>query len=65
MAQTTSTQAYFCTYRNSETNREWRKSREYPTMAALLQAMTPYLEKHPWTSVNYQFRTVYSFEGQH
>lgn len=57
----------FCTYRNAETRKDARyaaangfaKSREYATTKQLLQAMAPYLEKHPWTEVRYQSTTVY------
>ena len=61
MAQ--STTAFFCTYCNrADTKGEWRKSREYPSVEALLKAMTPYLAKYPNTQVTYQTRTVYSLQ---
>ena len=47
-------QKYFCTYKNASTNGAWIKSREYDTVAALLNAMQPYLEQHPRTLVQYQ-----------
>lgn len=57
------TTAYFCTYMNSaDTKGEWRKSREYPSMKALLGKMVSYLEKYPHTMVTYQTRTIYSVE---
>jgi hypothetical protein len=57
----------FCTYRNAETRKNARyarangyaTSRQYNNMKQLLQAMAPYLEKHPWTEVRYQSTTVY------
>lgn len=45
---------YFCTYKNSETKGQWTKSREYETVEALFNAMMPYIEKHPRTTVQYQ-----------
>ncbi len=63
MAQTKKQTAYFCTYMNSaDTRGEWRKSREYTSMQALLSKMLAYLEKYPRTTVTYQTRTVYSVE---
>lgn len=47
-------QKYFCTYKNASTNGAWIKSREYDTIADLLNAMLPYLEQHPTTTVQYQ-----------
>jgi hypothetical protein len=45
---------YICTYKNGETKGQWIKSREYETVGELLNAMQPYLEKHPRTLVQYQ-----------
>ena len=39
---------HFCTYRNKETQGQWHKSREYPTMEYMLRAMLKYLEKYPY-----------------
>ena len=47
-------QKYFCTYKNASTNGAWIKSREYNTIADLLNAMRPYLEQHTTTTVQYQ-----------
>ena len=62
MAQT-STTAFFCTYCNrADTKGEWRKSREYPSIEALLKAMASYLTKYPNTTVTYQTRNVYTLQ---
>lgn len=59
MAQTTT--VHFCTYMNrADTKGDWRKSREYNSVADLLKAMTPYLTKFPNTTVTYQTRNVYN-----
>ena len=50
---------YYCTYKNRETNNEWRKSRSYPSTKALQEAMENYLEKNPITCVQYLTRTVW------
>ena len=61
MAQ--STTAFFCTYMNrADTKGEWRKSREYPSIEALLKVMTSYLTKYPNTTVTYQTRNVYTLQ---
>ena len=60
MTQTTT--KYFCTYKNAETNGEWRKSHKYPSIDALMNAMLPYLREHPRTLVQYQ--TENSFTSQ-
>lgn len=58
----THTIVHFCTYKNS-TTKGWIKSKkEYSSMAALQQAMLPYLEKYPTTTVCYQTRTIYATE---
>lgn len=60
MSKSTSTTVHFCTYRNRETQGAWRQSKEYKSMRDLLNAMLPYLEKHPFTTVSYQTRVVYT-----
>jgi len=45
---------YFCTYKNSETKGQWIKSHEYETVKSLFDAMMPYIENHPITTVQYQ-----------
>lgn len=60
---TQSTTAFFCTYMNrADTKGEWRKSREYSSVEALLKAMTPYLAKYPCTTVTFQTRNVYTLQ---
>lgn len=59
MTQTTT--KFFCTYKNAET-KDWVSSKKYPSIEALLRAMTPYLTKHPRTLVQYQ--TECSFTSQ-
>ena len=46
---------YFCTYKNGATNGQWVKSREYETVKQLFDAMQPYIEQHPTTTVQYQY----------
>lgn len=53
---------FFCTYKSAETKGAWRKSREYPTIDALISAMTPYLRKYPRAQVTFQ--TANSFTSQ-
>lgn len=60
MTQTTT--KFFCTYKSAETKGEWRKSREYSSIDALISAMLPYLRKHPSCQVTYQ--TCNSFTSQ-
>jgi len=59
---TTTTNVFYCTYRNRDTNGQWRRSREYKSVADLMAAMTQYLTKFPSTTVTFQFRTIY--QGQ-
>lgn len=63
MEKATSKVVVFCTYKNKNTNGQWRKSREYENMTLLLAAMAQYLTGHPHTQVQYQTRVVYVFEG--
>lgn len=51
---------FFCTYKNAETKGAWRKSREYPTIDALMGAMLPYLRKYPNTQVTFQTRNQFT-----
>lgn len=64
MKQTTSKTVFFVTYRNKETQGMWRKSRQYNTVGDLMNAMQPYLEQHPRTTVQFQTDTITQFEGQ-
>lgn len=50
---------HFCTYRCNATNNAWRKSREYESIDALLDAMRPYMRQNPNIQVTYQTRTVW------
>jgi hypothetical protein len=61
-AMTQTTTKFFCTYKNAETKGQFVSSKKYPSTEALLQAMTPYLAKHPFTLVQYQ--TENSFTSQ-
>lgn len=60
MTQTTT--KFFCTYKNAETKGQWASSKKYPSIEALVKAMTPYLTSHPRTTVQYQ--TENSFTSQ-
>lgn len=60
MTQTTT--KFFCTYKNAETGKKFVSSRKYPSIEALVKAMTPYLTEHPHTLVQYQ--TENSFTSQ-
>ena len=64
MTQTTT--KFFCTYQNAETKKEnkwgWKRSKNYPSIEALVKAMTSYLVSHPHTLVQYQ--TENSFTSQ-
>ena len=51
---------FFCTYKSAETKGAWRKSREYPSIDALMSAMTPYLRKYPSCQVTYQTRSQFT-----
>lgn len=63
MEKATSKVVVFCTYKNKNTGGKIRKSREYNSMTELLAAMASYLDANPWTTVWYQTRVVYVFEG--
>lgn len=53
---------FFCTYKSAETKGQWASSKKYPSIEALVKAMTPYLVSHPHTLVQYQ--TENSFTSQ-
>lgn len=57
----TQTKTFFlCTYKSAETKGEWRKSREYESIDALMSAMLPYLRKCPSCQVTYQTRNQFT-----
>lgn len=51
---------FFCTYKSAETKGKWVSSKKYPSIDALLRAMTPYLTEHPHTQVTYQTESSFT-----
>lgn len=45
---------HFCTYRVKNSD-PWVRSKDYESVPALMQAMTPYVTKHPTLQVTYQY----------
>lgn len=45
---------HFCTYRLKSSD-TWTRSKDYESVPALMQAMTPYVTKHPTLQVTYQY----------
>ena len=56
---TTQTTKFFCTYKNAET-KGWVSSQKYPSIEALVKAMTPYLTEHPHTQVTFQTENAFT-----
>jgi len=60
---TTTTTKFFCTYKNAET-KGWAASKRYPSIDALISAMTPYLREHPHTQVTFQTENSFTSTSQ-